>query len=66
MGGACSMHGRQEMHAKFRFGKLKGRNHLEDLGTDGRIISKWILKKQGVKVWIGFISFRIWTSGGFL
>jgi hypothetical protein len=26
---------------------LKGRDHLEDLGIDGRIISEWILEKKG-------------------
>jgi hypothetical protein len=26
-------------------GKLEGKNHLELLGADGRIILKWILKK---------------------
>jgi hypothetical protein len=25
-------------------GKLKGRDHLEDLGIDGRKILKWILR----------------------
>jgi hypothetical protein len=30
---------------------LKGRNHLEDLGLDGRIILKMILRKLGVN-WI--------------
>jgi len=26
-------------------GKLRERGHLEDLGIDGRITSKWIIKK---------------------
>ena len=26
-------------------GDLRGRDHLEDLGLDGRIILKWIFKK---------------------
>jgi len=26
-------------------GKLEGRDHLEDLGADGRITMKWIVMK---------------------
>jgi hypothetical protein len=26
---------------------LKGRDHSEDLGVDGKVIFKWILKKYG-------------------
>jgi hypothetical protein len=33
------------MHTKLRSGKLKGRDHSEDLGVDGRIISEWLLGK---------------------
>jgi len=40
-----------EMHTKFSSKKLKGRDHLEDLSVDGRIILKLILVKQGVVVW---------------
>jgi hypothetical protein len=42
---------------------LKGRDHSEDLGVDGRI-SDWILEKWGWKLWTGFIWLRIGTSGG--
>jgi hypothetical protein len=42
--------------------KLKGRGHSEDLGKDGKIILKWTLRKQTVKLWIGCIWLRIWTS----
>jgi hypothetical protein len=33
---------------------MKVRYHFGDLGIDGRIILKWILKKSGVKVYTGF------------
>jgi hypothetical protein len=29
---------------------LKGRDHSEDVGVDGRITPEWILEKQGRKV----------------
>jgi hypothetical protein len=34
----------------------KGRYHFKDVGIDGRIMFKWILGKQGWRMWIGFIS----------
>jgi hypothetical protein len=45
---------------------LKGRDHLEDLGVDGKIILKWILRKVGKKLWTRCIWLRIGTSGGLL
>jgi hypothetical protein len=45
---------------------MKGRDHSEDLGVDGRIILEWILGKYGGKVWTGFIWLRIATSDGLL
>jgi hypothetical protein len=44
----------------------QGRNHLEEPGTDGRIILNCTLYKWGVKVWPGFIWLRLGTSGRFL
>jgi hypothetical protein len=33
------------MHTKFWSDKLKGRDHVEDAGVDGKIILEWILGK---------------------
>jgi hypothetical protein len=33
---------------------MNGRDHLEDLGLDRRIILKLILKKQSEGMWTGF------------
>jgi hypothetical protein len=37
---------------------LKGSDHLQDLGVDGKIILKWILEKQSLKFSFGLILFR--------
>jgi hypothetical protein len=39
------------MHMKFWSENLRGRDYMEDLGTDRKIILEWILEKQGGKVW---------------
>jgi hypothetical protein len=46
------------------FLSLKGRDHLADLGVDERITLIWILKKQDVTVWAGFMWLRTGTRGG--
>jgi hypothetical protein len=38
------------------------RENVEDLGTDGRITLKWILKRENQRVWTGCIRPRIGTS----
>jgi len=43
-------------------GNLRERDHLEDLGTDGRIILKWICRKWDVRAWTGSVWLRIGTS----
>jgi hypothetical protein len=40
MGKICSMHGADEMNKKFWYQDSKGRDHLGDVGIDGRIILK--------------------------
>jgi len=50
------------MYKKFWSENLKGRDHAEDLGVDGRIILEWILGKYGGRVWTGLIWLRIGAS----
>jgi hypothetical protein len=44
-------------------GNPEGRDHLEDLGVDGKIILECIIGKYSGKVWTGCIWIRIETSG---
>jgi len=42
------------------------RNRLGDPGVDGRIILRWIFRKQDVGAWSGLIWHRIGIGGGHL
>jgi hypothetical protein len=45
---------------------MHGRDHLGDLGVEGRVILKLILNKCGMVVWTGFVRLRIDYNDGFL
>jgi hypothetical protein len=42
--------GVMRMQNKISVGKLKGRDHSEDLGVDGKIMLQWMLGKYGGKL----------------
>jgi hypothetical protein len=51
---------------KISLGSLTGRDPLEDLSIDRRLISKLILGKQCGRIWTGFIWHGIQTGGRLL
>ena len=50
------------VNTEFWWGDSKEVDHLEDLRLDGKIILKWIVKKQNMEEWIGLILLRIGTD----
>jgi hypothetical protein len=38
------------MHIVFWLDNLKGRDHFEDMGIDGRILLEWILRGIGLEI----------------
>ena len=57
-------HTHTEAYTGFWWGNLRERDHLEDLGKDGRIILRRIFRKWDVGVWAGSCLVRIGTGGG--
>jgi hypothetical protein len=62
----CNIHGEHEYACKIYAENLKGRDLIVDLGGDRMTVLKWTLKVQYVRVWTGFIWFRIATSDAVL
>jgi len=58
--------GRGEVYTGFWWGNLRESDHLEDPDVDGKIISRWILRKWDEGVWTGSIWVRIGKGGGHL
>ena len=50
---ACSAYGERKGVYRVLLGNLMERDHLEDLGVDGRIILRCIFRKWDVGVWTG-------------
>jgi hypothetical protein len=57
---------REESYKGFWWGNVRDRDHLGDLGVDGRIALRWIFRKWDVGVWTGSSWLRIVTGGGHL
>jgi hypothetical protein len=58
--------GREEVHARFWWEKLRERDHLEDPRIDGGIILRRIFRKWNWGSGTGLIWLRIGTGGGLL
>ena len=66
MGGACSAYGERKGVYRVLVGKPETKNHLGDLGVEGKIILRCIFRKLDVVVWTRSSWLRIGTGGGHL
>jgi len=57
MGWACSVYGGENecIHTGVWWGRVKERDHVQDLDINGRIALTWILRKEDERLWTGFI-----------
>ena len=58
--------GTHELRTGFWWGDVMERDHLEDVGVDGRIILKWLFKKLDGETWTALLRLRIGRGGGLL
>jgi hypothetical protein len=56
--------GAGDIHTGFWWGDLRRRDHLKDMGIDGRMILKWIFKKWDGEAWTRLLWLRIVIGGG--
>jgi len=56
--------GRGEAYTGFWWGNPRERDHLEDLGIDGKIILRWIFRKLDVGARTGSSWLRTGRGGG--
>ena len=61
---ACEGGKRYEVLTRFRWGNLREREHVQDLGVDGRIILKLIFKKWNIGMWTEYIWLKVGICGG--
>ena len=56
---------REEVLTGFCWGDLEERDHLEDLGLEGKRVLKWVIKKGDVGMeWIDLRSVLVWDIRG--
>jgi len=58
--------GGEKVCTGFGWGNLRERDHLEDLGVNGRKIFRWIFRKWEVRAWTESIYLTTGTVGGHL
>ena len=64
LGGVCGTYWSRERYIQGFGGKTSGKDNLEDLDVNGKVILKWIIKKWTGEAWTGLNWLRIWTGGG--
>ena len=54
---------RVEVYTGFWCGNMRGRDHSEEPGTDGRIILRWIFREWDVRAWSVSVGLKIGIGG---